>query len=230
MAEPKKSNPNLQPGEYLGYNPDVFQSPEDVQELAQLVEQKQASLENLPGPNEPLSPEEPQAQSSIAEKAKTVGYLILGIAVFGLLAAIAMAFIYGILWISAKLYPIVVILSVLGLIALVVNLLPSAIFKGSRRVCGNGIVIVSYVWGLALWMYATLILYQLWGGVGMFFGFALMGVGSIPLACVAMLFAREWALIGEVLLSVVIIFATRALGHWVISKGQESLSAASGWE
>lgn len=168
-------------------------------------------------------------RSSISETAKGIGCWILGFGFLAVLIAIGTAFIYGVVWISAKLYPIVEVLSVLGFIVLVLNLLPSAIFKGSRRICGNGIVIVSYVWGVSLWMYSILILYQLWGVGGIYLGFATLGVVTVPLACVASLFRGEWSLTGQLILWAVIVFATRALGYWIISKGEMSVPDFSDW-
>ncbi len=163
---------------------------------------------------------EPLTRSSVSEGAKGIGYGVLVFAGLLVLAAIGMAFVYGMVWISSKLYPIVEVLSVLGLAVLILNLLPSAIFKGSRRICGNGIVIVSYVWGLSLWMYSILILFQLWGVGGIYLGFVTLGVVTVPLACVALLFRAEWSLTGQLILWAVIVFATRALGYWIISKGE----------
>lgn len=159
--------------------------------------------------------------TSFRETAKNVGYVILGLAFLGLLLLLAMGFIYGAVWVSAKLYPIAAGLSVIGLVILVLTLLPSTIFRGSRRFCGNGIVLVSYIWGISLWMYSILVLYQLLGPLGMFLGFAFLGFGSVPLACVALLFHGEWGTIGELILSVLLIFLIRILGYWVISKGEQ---------
>jgi hypothetical protein len=162
------------------------------------------------------------------EKVKAGLWTLLTFALFGVLVGLGFAFIYGLVWISAKLLPIVEFLSAIGGAALVLCLLPSAIFRGSRRFCGNGIVLVSYVWGIALWMYATLVLYDHWGAVGMFLGFILMGFGSVPLAGIACLFRWQWGLIGTLVLDVIIIWITRLLGHWIASKG-EPPSNASGY-
>jgi len=77
-------------------------------------------------------------------------------------------------------------------------------------------------------MYATLVLYDHWGTVGMFFGFVLMGFGSVPLAGIACLFRWEWGLIGSLVLGVAIVWVTRLLGVWIVSKG-ELPSAADGY-
>ena len=54
-----------------------------------------------------------------------------------------------------------------------------------------------------------------------------MGVGSVPVACVALFFAGNWGMIGQIVLSVLIIYATRALGLWVLSKSPAQVPAES---
>lgn len=134
--------------------------------------------------------------------------------------SVSLTLLYGAVWISSRLYPLVLSLSAVGFTILVLNLVPSTIFKGSRRICGTGIVIVSYIWAVALWMYATLILYQTWGAIGMLLGFGLVGLGSIPLAGIDLLSRGEWLALGQVLASAVIILGIRRFGRWVISKGK----------
>ncbi len=163
-----------------------------------------------------------ESPTGVIEKAKGLAYSLLGVGFLVLLIGIVLALVHGMVWIAAWLYPIVQILAGLGFAALVLCLIPSSIFKGSRHFCGNGIVLVSYVWGISVWMYSTLVLYQLWGPVGMVLGFILLGFGSVPLACVALLFRWEWGLIGQLVLWTVIVYVIRALGYWIRSKGESS--------
>ena len=153
------------------------------------------------------------------EELKGVGWELVVILFLGLLMGIGLALLYGLVWVVGKLYPLAQALASLGTVLLVLMLLPSAFFKRSRNICGKGVVLVSYLWGLSLWMSALLLLYELWGLVGAFFGVILLPFGAVPLACIALLFHGEFALIGLIVLSVILIFAVRSLGHWIISKG-----------
>ena len=155
----------------------------------------------------------------IRETAEGIGYLLLGIAGFGFLILLALGFVHGMVWVSGKLFPLVNFLSGLGFVILIINLLPSALFKRSRNYCGIGIISVSYIWGVALWMYSTLVLYWAWGTIGMLLGFMFLGFGSAPLACIALLFQGEWSEMGSIVLSGLIVVSTRALGLWIQSKG-----------
>jgi len=138
------------------------------------------------------------------------------------LLALGAAFILGVVWVSAKLYPIVEWLSLLGVLVFLVCL-PLSVFKRIRRQCGKGMVGVSYLWGLGLWMYSILCLYDLWGIAGIYIGFFTVGYVTVPLACIALLFHGEWSLLGQIVLWFVIVFCMRMLGHWIISKGAGDL-------
>jgi hypothetical protein len=131
-------------------------------------------------------------------------------------------------WVASKLLPLSDYLFRFGLWALLLCSLTAAILRGSRRFCGTGIVWVSYVWGASLWMYATQLLFEFWGVIGMLLGFMGMGIGTVPLACLACLFGKSaWGLpfyfrllpIGSLVLMVGIVGATREFGHWMITKG-----------
>lgn len=106
-------------------------------------------------------------------------WYLTGGAIVLLLIALGVAFIYGLVWVSAKLYPIAEVLSLLGLVIFLVCL-PLSVFKRIRRQCGNGLVGVSYLWGLGLWMYSILCLYDLWGVAGIYVGFLTLGYATVP--------------------------------------------------
>lgn len=153
------------------------------------------------------------------ERLTSTAWFLGGILVLVVLVGISLALLYGLVWVTSKLYPIAQALASLGTILLVFMLLPSAIFRGSRVFCGNGIVVVSYLWGLSLWMWSLLLLYTLWGLAGLFLGFVFLPFGAIPLVCIALLLHGEFGVIGIIILSVIAIYAVRLLGYWIISKG-----------
>jgi hypothetical protein len=61
-------------------------------------------------------------------------------------------------------------------------------------------------------MSAILILYSLWGAVGLFFGLALLGVGSVPLAFLALLFRGKFEISILMVLGTALVFGGRFLG------------------
>ena len=67
-------------------------------------------------------------------------------------------------------------------------------------------------WGVALWMWGILALYELWGGVGFFLGVMLVGIGTVILAIIALLLHGKVLLSLGVVLAVGIILAVRFMG------------------
>ena len=100
-------------------------------------------------------------------------------------------------------------LSVLGLVVLILLLLPLAFPRTTRPSASTGMYVVSYVWGVALWMAATGILLNAWGMVGFVIGVLLLGIGSVPVACVACVIAGDWLNLGALVLGVVLVFGLR---------------------
>jgi hypothetical protein len=154
------------------------------------------------------------------ESLKNLGAFILGLAFLVLIGLIVGAILNGLVWLVDKLYPIAVLIAVVATALLVFLLAPSALLKQNRRWSGIGMYYVSYAWGVSLWMWATLALYSLWGTFGLVLGLVLLGVGSVPMACVALLFNGEWSALAQMVLGVILVFALRSFGLWVASKGR----------
>ena len=102
-------------------------------------------------------------------------------------------------------------LSGLGLVVLILFLLPLSIPKRTRLFASQTMYIVSYVWGVALWMTATALLLNVWGMVGFVIGVLLLGIGSVPVACVACVISGEWLNLGALILGVLLVFGLRAI-------------------
>lgn len=174
----------------------------------------QGNLSHVQPDGEKVPHKPPLATSDFG--ALTIGGLFLA-AVIGL----AFTFIYGMVWVAETLKPLVEFSARLGTTVLVFLLLPLSVFKGARRLTGNGIVFVSYLWGIALWMQAVVILYQVWGALGMFLGFVFLAPGAVFLLLVALLFQGAFTAMGAIVLVVILIFSVRAFGRWVASKGHK---------
>jgi len=150
---------------------------------------------------------------NIGAYALGVGITVVGLILVGVL-------LNGLVWLVDKLYPAAEWIAAVGTLVLVLLLLPSSLFKRNRGWCGAGMLYVSYAWGISVWMWATLILYSLWGIVGLALGLVLLGLGSVPMAFIALLFHWEWKIIGEMLLAVIGVFGLRAFAFWVATKGE----------
>jgi len=152
------------------------------------------------------------------EKLKNLGWGILGIAFFVIIALLIGLFIHGGAWLSAKVYPILtVIFGITFGIALFV-LTPISILKKARGFAGNGIVISSFIFGLTLWVWSFLLTYTLWGGLGIFIGLFLFGVGVVPIAMLATAFKGMWAIFGQLIFLTILTFGSRFFGVFLIER------------
>jgi hypothetical protein len=100
-----------------------------------------------------------------------------------------------------------------GLLALIV--------KDVRRAYGNYLMILSYLLGLALWLVSAVILHDMWGWTGFIIGVLLGGVGVVPLSLIASATHREWGLLGQILLSLVVLLVCRYGGILIVGKDEE---------
>jgi hypothetical protein len=146
--------------------------------------------------------------------------LVLGL--FGFL------FIQGGLWLSAKLYPILVSISGLTLAVVVFVLLPNGIWSSTPKFAGSGMIIASYVFGACAWTWSFLITYTLWGGLGLAIGLFMAGVGIVPLAMLATLLGGYWSTLGELTLLLALTFGLRAWGAYLLSKAERSAAITAG--
>ena len=97
----------------------------------------------------------------------------------------------------------------IGLTVAILILLPMAIFRKTRIIAGSGFLIWSYVVGATIWFWSAAIALILWGIWGLVIGFFLAGVGVVPIAFVAGLFAGQWSIPLWILGSVAVVFSTR---------------------
>jgi hypothetical protein len=132
---------------------------------------------------------------------------------------IPLAALYGLAVLTATLYPLVAGIAGIATLVLIFVLLPAALFKRNRHWCAIGVTFVSYVWWLALWMSAALLLYAIWGKFGFVLGL-LLGIGSVVLACVASLIAGKFGLLALILFGTALVFGARHFGAWLASKGE----------
>jgi apolipoprotein N-acyltransferase len=99
-------------------------------------------------------------------------------------AALAWLSIYALYWIN-------LICGAVTLICVFV-LLPSLIFKRSRRLAAVGFVYASFVFGFNCWLYSFAVVRE---GPGLFWliiGFIMAGIGVFPIAIVSSAVQRDW--------------------------------------
>lgn len=109
-------------------------------------------------------------------------------------------------------------------------LLPLAIFKKTKLYSGIAMFFLSYLFGLALWIYSAIITYLFWGWFGLIVGIVLVGVGVFPVAVLASIFNGEWIILVNLIFGVAATFGIRFLGLYLINKtdtDQQTATASS---
>lgn len=156
------------------------------------------------------------------ETLKAIGFAALGLLMIATLIVIAAFVFEGYIWASGKIYPWLVLLNGVALAATVFVLLPNAIFSSTPRFAGSGLLIASYIFGATLWVWSLLVTYTLWGGLGLFIGLMMAGVGVVPMAALATLFNGLWSTLGELIVGVVLTFGSRLGGAYLLVRAERN--------
>jgi len=122
---------------------------------------------------------------------------------------------------SAKLLPWFSVLTWIAFALVVFILLPLAIPRATRRFSSVALFVASYVFGATLWMEGLLLTLAIWGGVAVFIGLFLAGVGVVPIAMLATLLKGMWAPLVELVLLTIMTFGTR-IGAMSLATSLES--------
>lgn len=145
-------------------------------------------------------------------------YTIGGILIFVAMIVVCLGFIFGSVWLSSKIMPI--LLYVFGVIFWIccIIVLPMAFFKKTQSIAAVGFFIASYVFGITLWFYSFFITYSFWGIFGIIIGLMLAGIGVFPLAIIASAIHSEWWLVFNLIITGVLTYGFRYLGLYLDEK------------
>jgi hypothetical protein len=84
--------------------------------------------------------------------------------------------------------------------------------RGAWAQDGN-ILITSYLFGLAVWLFSAVITFTFWGFWGaLFLGLILLGVGIVPMALLAVATHSQWNMAVVIVGGIVLTFGTRIIG------------------
>ena len=119
---------------------------------------------------------------------------------------------------AALLYPWLIAVNGLALAVTVFLFLPNAVFSSTPKFAGSGMMIASYVFGAPLWVWSLLLTYALWGGLGLFIGLFMAGVGVVPLAMLATLINAMWSELGQLASLLILAFGVRVWGYGLLQK------------
>ena len=97
-------------------------------------------------------------------------------------------------------------------------LLPMTLFERTREAGASGLMMASVVFGASLWLWSLVFTYEIWGGIAVFIGLFLFGVGIVPVAMLAALVNGLWSILGQLFLGLVLTFGTRFLAAWIAAR------------
>jgi len=146
-------------------------------------------------------------------------YLLILSGVF----VLATLWLYGVVWVSEKLYPSLLNLAQVTLAVVLCLLLPMAFFQKTRLWSGFGMIVASYIIGLSLWVLSVLVTIKIWGIGGFLIGL-LLSVGTVvPIAFLASVLNGLWSLVGDLLFGVLITLAPRLLGGYLLARSETTI-------
>ncbi len=118
--------------------------------------------------------------------------------------------IEGGLLLSTLLYPILNAVSVIAVLVSTFIFLPFSRIKSKKDLAVTGLLATSYILGATLWTFSFITAYEIWGFLGLAIGLFLFGVGVIPVAIIASIFALEWMILLKLLLLIAFIHTLRS--------------------
>ncbi|MFH1800603.1 MAG: hypothetical protein ABH891_07160 [Candidatus Omnitrophota bacterium] len=151
--------------------------------------------------------------ANITEMLKQSGSVLLGLAIMAGFMLLFGAMFAGFTAISAFLYPIVSWLAGLSILVFLFIVLPLSFFQPLRSSMAITSMVLSYSCGAAVWLFSflTVVFYLKWFALFLLFYFPAVS----PIACIGLLFARQWAAAGGIVLGLIITYGMRIYAAWL---------------
>ena len=155
------------------------------------------------------------------ETLKSIGGCLLYIVILAACVALAALFFLGAEWCSAHLLPWFMLGCEIATAILFLILLPLCLIRKARGFAAIAILLISYVFGITVWMEGLLITLSTWGVGAVIFGLLFMGVGVVPIGMLAALFHRMWWELLDLIVLTVFTFGCRFFSIWIAEKGEQ---------
>jgi hypothetical protein len=146
---------------------------------------------------------------------KSLGWMVVGIAFPVAMVLLVVALLRGAAAVGARVLPFLSGLAGILIVFAIPVLLLAALARRSRGFASGGFVLISWVFGATLWIWALLFTLSTWGWLAVILGLLLAGVGIIPVALLSAAFHGEWVTVGQMLLGVFLTFGCRFFGIYL---------------
>ena len=154
---------------------------------------------------------------------KEIQDVLLYLLILSGMFVLAALWLYGVVWVSEKLYPSLLNLAQVTLAMVLCLLLPMAFFKRTRLWSGFGMIVASYIIGISLWVLSVLVTIKIWGIGGFLIGLLLSAGTVVPVAFLASILNGLWSLVGDLLFGVLITLAPRLLGGYLLARSETTI-------
>lgn len=151
------------------------------------------------------------------------GFLGVAFGFIVITVLIGMFAIKGSIWLGNTIFPLSILLSQLAFATSLFIFLPLSFIRRTASFSAGGLLIASMVIGVGIWIWALLLTYHVWGGLAVFIGLFMMGIGIVPVALIATLVNGMWGIFSQLLLALALMWAVRIYGHCVEQKYANSL-------
>lgn len=150
------------------------------------------------------------------ERLKALGSYLTGVCLLLAIISLIEALLAGTAWISDHLLPWFSKASLVAGTVLFLVLLPLSVVKRARPFSGPLILLVSFIFGITLWMEGFLVTLSTWGTFAVIFGLFFAGIGVVPIAILASIIHRSWAVLMELVILAVFAFGCRIFAFWLM--------------
>lgn len=157
-------------------------------------------------------------------KLKILGGYLLGVVIFAAIISLIVAFFAGAAWVSNHLLPWFSNASLVAGTILFLILLPLSVVRRARPFTGSMVLLISFVFGITLWMEGFLVTLSTWGVVAVVIGLLIMGIGVVPIAMLAALTHGDWTTLLELVILTVLTFGSRVFSQWIVTTCDTSRS------
>jgi hypothetical protein len=127
-------------------------------------------------------------------------------------------FTRGAVWLSDNIFPWFEALSNYSLLILVVIVLPLAFFGRTRLAAAYGLIFLSFICALVLWVLSFLQAYVFMQVPSSFIGRFLFGLFAVPIAILGALIERDGTTLVKLLFLSIFVSALLWLGVWILKK------------
>ncbi|MGO9317421.1 MAG: hypothetical protein ACLPXT_14775 [Terracidiphilus sp.] len=156
-----------------------------------------------------------QLKSTALDKLKSAGWTFLGILLLLGIIAVAGAFLGAAEALSEFVLPWCIRVATWGFLALILVLLPASLVRRWRSFTSPAMLVLSYLFGAAVWMDGLVLTMTIWGGWAVVVGLFILGIGVVPIAMLATLFHGMWPRLAELVILTALTFGSRFLAFWI---------------